>query len=183
MNNKIFFLLADGFEIVEAMAPLDVLRRVGANVVTVSISDNKEVISAQKVKVLADEIISNLDFEDGSAIVLPGGAPGYINLRENQRVIDITKNYLDNNKIVAAICGGPTVLGTNNLIGDYKFTCHSSVIDEMNSYNYVNENIVEDRNLITGVGAGRSLDFGFAIAKNFASDEKIYTVKRGMELV
>ncbi|WP_297407128.1 DJ-1 family glyoxalase III [uncultured Cetobacterium sp.] len=183
MNNKVFFMLANGFEIVEAVAPLDVLRRVGVEVITVSISDNIEVESAQKVKIIADTTIEKVNFGEGDAVILPGGSPGYINLRENQIVIDIVKEYLDSDKIVGAICGAPTVLGVNNLINDYKFTCHSSVIDEMNSNNYIDEDIVEDRNLITGVGAGRSLDFGFALAKRFVSDDKIYMVKRGMELV
>lgn len=185
MSKKIFLMLATGFELIEAMAPLDILRRAGLDILTVSTVENSlEVESAQKVKVLADIKIDDINSGEGIMVIIPGGFPGYINLRSNSKVIDIVKEYLsDENKYVGAICGGPTVLGLNNLISDYKFTCHFSVKDEMNSDNYNHCETITDRNLITAPGAGKSLEFGFALAEKLVDEETILKIKKGMELI
>ena len=185
MNKKIFVMLANGFELIEAMSPVDVLRRAGLNVVTVSTMENTlEVESAQKVKVVADINISDINVGEGVMVVIPGGFPGYVNLRSDSRVVEIVKEYLNSNdKFVGAICGGPTTLGINGLIGDYKFTCHTSVKEEMGSDNYMHLDVVVDKNLITSPGAGKSIEFGLALAKVFVDDEVITKVKKGMELI
>lgn len=183
MNKKIFIMLANGFELIEAMAPVDVLRRAGLNVVTVSTLENTlEVESAQKVKVIADINIENMNSGEGVMVVIPGGFPGFVNLRTDEKVIKIVKEYLNNNRYVGAICGGPTILGVNNLISDYKFTCHTSVKEDMNSSNYLEGDAVIDRNLITSPGAGKSVEFGFALASIFVDEATILKVKKGMEL-
>lgn len=185
MNKKIFVMLANGFELIEAMAPIDVLRRAGLNVVTVSTMENTlEVESAQRVKVIADINIHDINSGEGVMVVIPGGFPGYVNLRNNSKVIEIIREYLSNNeKFVGAICGGPTILGVNGLIGDYRFTCHTSVREEMNSDRYEHIDVVTDRNLITSPGAGKSLEFGFALASIFVDEVTITKVKKGMELI
>lgn len=185
MNKKIFVMLTNGFELIEAMAPVDVLRRAGLNVVTVSTLENTlEVESAQKVKVIADANISDIDAGEGVMVIIPGGFPGYIGLRSDSRVVEIVKEYLnDNKKFVGAICGGPTTLGVNGLIGDYKFTCHTSVKEEMGSENYMHLDVVIDRNLITSPGAGKAVEFGFALVKVFVTEDTLTKVKKGMELL
>lgn len=179
---KVFLILANGFELVEALTPVDVLRRAGVEVVTVSLNDSLEVESAQKVKVLADTIIKKENLNKADMIVIPGGYPGYINIRENKTVVDAVKFYLNNNKLVGAICGGPTTLGVNNLIEGYNYTCHFSVIDEMKGGNYIKSPVVVDRNLITSQGAGHALDFALELAKHFVDNDTINKVKKGMEL-
>ncbi len=184
MKDKIFVMLSTGFELIEAMAPVDVLRRAGLNVLTVStLEASLEIESAQKVKVLADININDINIEEGVMVVIPGGFPGYVNLRENSKVIEIVKNYLNSNKLVGAICGGPTVLGINGLIHDYSFTCHSAVKNEMSSNNYKHEDVVIDKNLITSPGAGKSIEFGLALASQFVSADVLEKVKKGMELI
>lgn len=183
MNKKIFVMLTNGFELIEAMTPVDILRRAGLDVVTVSILDNSlEVESAQQVKVLADMNISDIDIEEGEMVIIPGGFPGYVELGKDKRVVEIVRNYLNKNKYVGAICGGPTVLGKNGLIGDYAFTCHSTVKETMGSSKYENKDVVIDRNLITSQGAGKSLDFGMALASVFIDKETMKKVRKGMEL-
>ncbi|MGL5123282.1 MAG: DJ-1 family glyoxalase III [Fusobacteriaceae bacterium] len=185
MKDKIFVMLGTGFELIEAMAPVDVLRRAGLNVITVSTADNAsvEVESAQKVTVLADINIKDMNSEEGVMVVIPGGFPGYVNLRENTKVVEIVKNYLSSNKLVGAICGGPTVLGVNGLINDYSFVCHSSVKNEMSSNKYQQQDVVIDRNLITSPGAGKSIEFGLALASKFVDKDVIEKIKKGMELI
>ena len=185
MNSKIYVMLTNGFELIEAMAPVDILRRAGLDVFTVStLENNLEVESAQKVKITADVNISDINIGEGIMVIIPGGFPGYVNLRKDSKVVEIVQTYLkDNEKFVGAICGGPTLLGLNNLIEDYKFTCHSSVKDEMNSENYIHQDVVVDRNLITSIGAGKSIEFGFALAEKLVNKETIEKVKIGMELL
>lgn len=183
MSKKVFVILAEGFELIEAMAPVDVLRRGGVEVITVSTdTTNLEVKSAQNVIVKADTTIDNLD-ESADMIVLPGGYPGYVNLRENKTVVEFTKRYLESeNKFVGAICGAPTLLGVHNLIGNRDYTCHFSVVSEMNSENYKNVDVVEDGNLITSCGAGKAIEFGLALVSKFIGEEDILKLKKGMEL-
>ncbi|MBS9775552.1 MAG: DJ-1/PfpI family protein, partial [Fusobacterium sp.] len=126
----------------------------------------------------------NINFDDGDLIILPGGYPGYINLRENKEVVEIVKNYLEKDKYVAAICGAPTIFSYNNLALGRKITGHSSTKNELSeNHIYTDEPIFADKNIITGIGAGHSLDFAFLIAEQFFSKEKILEVKKGMELI
>lgn len=182
MSKKVYVLLAEGFELIEAMTPVDVLRRGGAEVITVSISNSKEVLSSQKVVVKTDTTIFERDLTDGDMLVLPGGYPGYINLGDSKEVGTILKYYYENNKFVGAICGAPTVLVKNGVFLGKNITCHSSVAEEMKGYNYSNDKTQTDSNLITGMGAGLSLDFAFALAEKLLDDETILKVKKGMEL-
>ena len=106
---KTYVFLADGFEILETFAPVDVLKRCGAEVVTVSTEKDLFVASSQKNIVQADIMLSDIDYKTTDLVIIPGGYPGYINLRENKEVVGIVKYFLDNDKYVASICGGPTI--------------------------------------------------------------------------
>lgn len=182
MNKKVYVLLAEGFELIEALAPVDVLRRGGIEVVTVAIGDKKEVMSAQKVIVYADAILSESNLSDGDVLVLPGGYPGYVNLGNSEKVGEIVKYYADSKKYIAAICGAPTVLSKHGVLKGKSVTCHSSVAKDMNGYTYTGNMVEKDDTLITGVGAGRSIDFGLKIAEVLLEKEAIEKIKKGMEL-
>lgn len=181
--SRVYVLLADGFELIEAMTPVDVLRRCEVDVVTVSISTSFEVTSAQKVTVKSDTTIFENSLNDGDMLILPGGFPGYVNLGESAEVGKALKYYQENNKLVGAICGAPTVLMKNGVFKGKNITCHSSVVEEMKEYCYSPKNTQVDSNLITGVGAGLSLDFAFALAEKLVDTETINKVKKGMELL
>lgn len=88
---KVYLFLADGFELIEALTPYDVLKRCGADVVGVALSDDKLVKSAQGISVLSDISINEANFEDADLIIIPGGYPGYVNLRENEKVVSVVK--------------------------------------------------------------------------------------------
>ena len=180
---KVYVLLADGFETIEALTPIDVLRRCGLDVITVSISDSDVVTSSHKVPVLADSIISEIDLSDGEMVILPGGYPGFVNLGNSEEVGDIVKEYFAEGKYVAAICAAPTVLVKNGVGKGYKVTCHSSVVDQMTGVNYIGGDVVADRNIITAIGAGRSLDFALCLAEHLVDEETLNRVKRGLEIL
>lgn len=181
---KTYVFMADGFEILEAFSPIDILKRCGAEVITVSTNDTFLVESSQKNIIKADTLLSNNDFNDGDLIILPGGYPGYVNLRKNKKIIEIVKHYLEKNKYIGAICGAPTIFSYNKLALGRKLTGHSSTKEElMKEHIYIDAPVFADKNIITGIGAGHSINFGFLIAEQFFPEEKIKEVKKGMELI
>ncbi|MDR3258602.1 MAG: DJ-1/PfpI family protein [Fusobacteriaceae bacterium] len=179
---KVYILLADGFEIMETFAPHDILTRCGLDVKTVSISSDKNVKSAHGVAVTSDLFIENSDLSDGELLILPGGYPGYENLGNSKEVGKVLIDYYNKGKWVGAICGAPTVLYKNNIAADKKITCHSGVKDKIGNYNYIGGATVIDGNLITGDGAGHSLDFGFLLASALVDDDTIDKVKKSIEI-
>lgn len=181
---KVYVFMADGFEIVEAFGPIDVLKRCGAEVITVSIKDDLFVESSQKNTIKADTNIDNIDYKDADIIILPGGYPGYVNLRENKKVVDIVKYCLENDKYVAAICGAPTLFAVNNLACGKSLTAHSATKEAFeNTHKYIDSPLHIDGKLITGIGAGHAIDFGFFIAEQVFSKEVVDKAKEGMELL
>ena len=177
---KTYVFLAEGFEILETFAPVDVLKRCGAEVVTVSTEKDLQVASSQNNIVKADVMLSDIDYETADLIIIPG----YVNLRENKEVVDIVKYFLDNDKYVASICGGPTIFSYNDLANGTKLTAHSSVREEIEkNHIYVDVTTHVDRKIITGVGAGQAINFAFKIAEQFFDKDKIEEVKKGMEII
>lgn len=181
---KTYIFLANGFEILETFSPVDVLKRCGAEVITVSTEKDLFVSSSQNNIVKADVMLNEIDYKDADLVVIPGGYPGYINLRENKEVVDIVKYFLENDKYVASICGGPTIFSYNKIANGAKITAHSSIRKEIEeNHIYVDVSTHVDGKIITGVGAGLALNFAFKIAEQFFTKEKIEEVKKGMELI
>ena len=120
----ICIFLAEGFEEMEAMFPLDIMRRGGLNVKTVSVTGNKTVVSSHRVPVVADELIENLSEEDIEMIVLPGGMPGATNLDAHAGLDKLIRNFAAAGKPMAAICAAPLVYGKRGLLKGKKATCY-----------------------------------------------------------
>ena len=179
---KVYIILAEGFETIEALTPVDVMHRCGIDVATISITGSMIVKSSHGVVVEANDVLGSKTLDDGDVLILPGGYPGYVNLCNSKQLGVIARKYYESGKILAAICGAPTVLATNEIAVGKKITCHHSVKDKMEAYEYIGENVVEDGNLITGIGAGRSLDFSLFIASRLTDDATIEKVKHGLEI-
>ncbi len=180
---KAYLFLADGFETIEALTPVDVLRRCGVEVTTVSVTSELSVRSSHGICVEADLTMADCDCTDGQMVILPGGYPGYANLAESKEVGEIVKFYEAEGRFIAAICGAPTVLSANRIQRGCSLTCHSSVRATMSSHYIVTEApVVKDRNIITANGAGNSLPFAFALAEALTDAVTVEEVKRKMEL-
>jgi 4-methyl-5(b-hydroxyethyl)-thiazole monophosphate biosynthesis len=154
--------LAEGFEEIEAIAVIDVLRRANIKVDVVGIED--EIVAGRNgVKILCDKIITDVKPEDYDGIVLPGGNPGYKNLESNQQVINIIKSLNSKGKLIAAICASPTILEKIGILEDKKATCYPSLKDKIK--NFVDERVVLDKNVITSQGPGTAIEFALEIVR------------------
>jgi 4-methyl-5(b-hydroxyethyl)-thiazole monophosphate biosynthesis len=154
--------LAEGFEEIEAIAVIDVLRRANIKVDVVGIED--EIVAGRNgVKILCDKIITDVKPEDYDGIVLPGGNPGYKNLENNQNVINFIKTFNNRGKLIAAICASPTILEKIGVLEGKKATCYPSMKDKIK--NFVDEKVVVDKNVITSQGPGTAIDFALEIVR------------------
>ena len=248
-----YIILADGFETIEALTPLDVLRRCGVEVTTISLNQTRAVRSSHGVTVEADATMedfmhncncsasaigtgtnssiagssssasstgtsttgsrsttagnagtsssagssttassanttagtsTNVSGTMRQALILPGGYPGYKNLCESAEVGALITQFHKEGKLLCAICGAPTALKANQICRGAAITCHTSVKEELSDYySILSSAVVKYMNIITGMGAGRSLDFAFAIAESLTSKEKVEEIKAKMEII
>lgn len=182
-RRRVYILLAEGFEVVEALAPIDVMFRAGVECIKVAVGGSIDVMASHGLATLhCDVLLEDADFGDGDALILPGGNPGYINLRSSKRVCDIVRRYMDEGRLVAAICGAPTVLAAAGVARHRRVTCHSTVVAEMGDYKYEGCPIVEDGNLITAAGAGHSVEFALSVAARLVATDTLSRTRRGMEV-
>lgn len=177
---KVYEFLANGFEEVEALAPLDILRRGGQDVVTVSINEDNLVCGAHGVTVVADANISDVDVSDADLLVLPGGMPGAKNLLECSTVCEALVRQHSEGKLVAAICAAPMVLGLNGILEGKKATCYPGFESNLNGATYTAELVTEDGNIITGRGPGAAMEFGYTLLSRFVDKEVVDGMREGM---
>lgn len=176
----ICIFLAEGFEEMEAMFPLDIMRRGGLNVKTVSVTGDRTVVSSHRVPVVADELIENLSEEDIEMIVLPGGMPGATNLDAHAGLDKLIRSFAAEGKPMAAICAAPLVYGKRGLLKGKKATCYPGFDQYLEGAEYTGNMVEIADNFILGKGPGAAPAFGFAILEKLAGAEKVEEVKKGM---
>ena len=169
---KIYVFLADGCEEIEALTPVDLLRRAGEDVCTVSIMGRKEVTGSHKITILADETIEEGEFDDGDMLVLPGGMPGTLNLKNHDGVRYVVKQYAKEGRYVGAICAAPTILKSLGVLEGRRATCYPGVEDEMEDVVLTETAVVVDENIITSQGVGTAIDFGLKLIEILDGEEK-----------
>lgn len=174
----IYVFLADGFEEIEALTPIDVLRRAGLKVITVSVKDSPVVHGAHGVPVITDALIDEV--EEGDMILLPGGMPGATNLDKCPELNELIMQYASQGKPMAAICAAPLVLGKRGLLKGKKATCYPGFEEFLEGSEYTSAPVESDGVIITGKGPGAALDFTFAIVEMFCGAEKVAELKQGM---
>ena len=149
---NIFVFLAEGFEEIEALTPVDVLRRAGLPVQTVSIMDEQVVAGAHDVPVLADMMFADIHPEDAEMILLPGGLPGATNLDAHKGLGQMILDFARDEKPLAAICAAPLVLGNRGLLQGKKATCYPGFETYLQGAEYTASLVERDGNFITGKG-------------------------------
>lgn len=174
---KVAVLLAEGFETIEALTTVDILRRAGVTCNTIG-TKNLEVTTSHSITIKADKVL-NEEVYDYDVVVLPGGMPGAVNLRDDEKVNELVKKFYDEGKLVAAICAGPITLGKLGIVKGKNATCYPGFEDQLEGCNYKDELIVVDGNIITGRGPAAAIPFAFEILKHVAP-EKVDQIKEGM---
>ncbi len=170
----VYVFLADGFEEIEALTPVDLLRRAGVEVKTVSIyPDRKNVTGARAIEVKADITIDGVDTGMADIIVLPGGMPGTVNLLECRELMDMVDEQNGQKKRIAAICAAPArILGSKGLLKGKKATCYPGLENMMDGATPVIKTVVTDENITTSRGLGTALDFACELITLLCGKEK-----------
>jgi 4-methyl-5(b-hydroxyethyl)-thiazole monophosphate biosynthesis len=168
---KIAVQLAEGFEEIEAISIIDVLRRANIEVITTSISDNIEVNGAHNIKVIADQVFTNVDFSEIDMIVLPGGIPGAINLKEHKGLQKQILDFHNNGKPLGAICAAPLVFGNLGILKNKTATCYPGFEDQLKGAKTTGKAVEVDGNIITGKGAGVAIEFAIKIVEFWKGKE------------
>jgi 4-methyl-5(b-hydroxyethyl)-thiazole monophosphate biosynthesis len=176
---RVAVILADGFEEVEAIAIIDVLRRAEIDAVVAGLHDGP-ITSAHKVKVIPDTNVSTVKADDFDMIVLPGGQPGSDNLNADPRVKELIKNFSAKGKLTGAICAAPIVLASAGVLVGKRATSYPSYKDKLGGATYEEKSVVIDGNVLTSRGAGTALNFGLAIVGKLVSREKAQKIKDAM---
>jgi 4-methyl-5(b-hydroxyethyl)-thiazole monophosphate biosynthesis len=176
---RVALILAEGFEEVEAIAPIDVLRRAGVEVLVVGLTP-EPVTSARNVKVVPDTTIDQLSPDELDLVILPGGAGGVERLKEDPRVERLLKAMQEKKKLIGAICAAPTALAKFGLLEGKKATVYPSLVEEIKPAQFINQAVVEDENVITSQGPGTALEFGLKLAERLVGKEKAREVARRM---
>lgn len=190
--NHAYIFLADGFEEIEALATLDVLRRAGIYARTISVSDSFHVTGAHDVQVIADytyEIFcaEEEELDRSDALIFPGGMPGSSNLAGDEELVTLMKEHYADGGIVAGICAAPGLVLSQNdeaLLKGRKFTCYDGCEAPMIEKGAIYEAVpaVADGNLITGRGPAFTIDFALEIVKAIRGEEMAEKVKKGLLL-
>jgi 4-methyl-5(b-hydroxyethyl)-thiazole monophosphate biosynthesis len=159
----VYIHLAEGFEEIEALACVDLLRRVGLETLMVSVTGRKAVKSVRGVTVEADILFEEADYNKCDMIVLPGGMPGAKNLEEHQALINTIIEFAEKGEWIAAICASPMILGHKGLLKGRKATIFPGMEEDLEGADAMPERVVIDGNIITSQGPGTAMEFAIAI--------------------
>ncbi len=175
----IYLLLADGFEEIEALCPLDLLRRAGKDICTVSINDDLTVAGAHGIRVQADMRAKDATLPC-ELLIFPGGMPGAINLDGAPCTDVLIENTLKNKGRLAAICAAPLVLGRRGLLTGKRAVCYPGFEKELRGAEILSAPYVTDGHITTAVGMGAAFDFGLELVRLTVSEEKAKELARSV---
>lgn len=177
---KAAVFIADGSEEVEAITPVDLLRRAKVDVDVVSVMPELEITASRNVKITADKLISEIDFDEYDLLVLPGGIRGTSNLNANEELKKQIVRFNDQGKGIAAICAAPSIFACLGLLNGKTSTCNPGFWDELRAGG---ANVIEDSkvvvngNIITSQAMGTSVDFGLALVGFLCGEEEKEALK------
>lgn len=168
---KVFIFLADGFEEIEGLTVVDLLRRANIDITMVSITGKKQVTGAHGIELITDILFEDGDYSSGDLLVLPGGMPGTLHLMEHEGLGQLIMEYNDQGKGLAAICAAPRVLGSKGLLSGKKATCYPGNEGYLVGATVVDEDVVEAGNIVTSKGMGTAIDFSLTLIRILLNKE------------
>lgn len=170
--SKVYVFLANGFEEIEGLTVVDMLRRAGADVATISVSGEKMIEGSHKIRVEADRLFSETDFSDADLLVLPGGMPGTIHLLEHEGLAEVLRTADKKKTGIAAICAAPRVLGSLRFLEGRSAVCYPGVEEHLLGAKVCTDNVVTDGHITTSRGMGTAIDFSLELISRLFGKEK-----------
>ena len=177
---KVYMFLANGSEEIESLIPVDIFRRGGVEVKTVSINDSEFVEMAHGVTIKADLKFEGNDFSDADLLMLPGGLPGATNLNDHEGVRKAILKQFESGKLVAAICAAPLVFGSLGIVKGKRATCYPGFEKYLEGAEYTHELYTVDGNVVTGEGPEATLPDAYALLAMLTDEKTAHDVAEGM---
>lgn len=176
----VYVFLAEGFEEMEAIAPIDLLRRAGCDVVTVAVGE-RTVMGAHGIPLQADITEAEVSYDGLEAVILPGGMPGTLNLEASETVQKALDHAWENALVIGAICAAPSVLGHKGFLNGKHAVCYPGFENDLRGATVDATPVAVDGNVITAKGAGVATDFGLALVEALASADTAQALKEGIQ--
>lgn len=173
---KAYLFFATGFEEVEALTVVDILRRGGVDCKTVSVTGDYDVTSSHAVTIRADLLFEEQSLEDGDMLILPGGIPGTPNLKAHAGLDKLIRQYHEAGKYLAAVCAAPTVYGEKGLLQGRKATCFPGMESGLVGAEHREDKVVCDGQFITSRGMGTCIDFGLTLLEKLTDEANAKTI-------
>lgn len=177
---KVYVHLADGFEEIEALTVIDVLRRAGIDTRAVSVTGRKEVVGAHQIKVVSDLLFEDADYSEADMMILPGGMPGTVNLDKHEGLKSKILEFRDKGKWLAAICAAPSILGKLGLLGGKTATCYPGFEKFLTGAKTSKNPVEVSGNVITSRGPGTAMYFALEIVRIIKGEGMAQKLKEGM---
>lgn len=177
---KVCVFLADGFEEIEGLTVVDILRRAGVETETVSVMGRKQINGSHGIIVEADKVFEEADIADADMLVLPGGMPGTLNLKAHEGLKKQILSFNSQGKYLAAICAAPTVLSELGLLKEKKACAYPSFEEELDCGEVLKVPTVTDGNITTGRGMGAAIPFALRLTAILCGDEKAEEIRKSV---
>lgn len=179
--SKVYLFLAEGFEEIEALTVVDLLRRANIDIMMVSVTGKLQVTGSHRIATMAELLFENVNFEDADLLVLPGGMPGTTNLQKHEGLDRLLKEFHGKGKSMAAICAAPSVLGSKEILKGRNATCYPGFEDALIGAHMKDTAVVTDGNITTSKGLGTAIDFSLAIIKNIKGEEEAVKIAKSIQ--
>lgn len=176
----VYVFFADGFEEIEAITIVDVLRRAELNVATVTVTDEEVVTGVHDVPVICDYFFEDCEYDDVDMLVLPGGMPGADTLGKHEGLRKLIGGFMEKGKPVAAICAAPMILGKMGYLKGKTVTCYPGFEQYLEGAHTTGGQVEKDGNIITGKGPGAAMDFALEIVNTLKGKEKAAELEKAM---
>ena len=177
---KVYEFIANGSEEVEAMIPVDVLRRAGVDIKIISATGELEVTTSHGVRIIADGLVEDTDTSDADLLMIPGGIPGAPTLCEHPLVREKIKAQYDAGKLVSAICAGPMIFGSLGIANGKRCTCYPGFEENLTGAEYTAELVTVDGNVITGEGPAATFPYAYKLCEMLCGAETAKALMDGM---
>ena len=178
--SKVYVFLAEGFEEIEGLTVVDLLRRANIETEMVSVMEGKQIKGSHGIKVTADSMFADVDFSDADMLVLPGGMPGTLNLGNHDGLCELLKKHYEEGKKIAAICAAPSVFGQLGFLNGRVATCYPGFEGKLEGAIVCAAKVAVDGNVTTAKGMGAAIDFSLKLIEQLTSKETAAEISNGI---